>query len=162
MIKILKSIYILMTIYVLFIAMWYMPFSYSIKNSNVNISLDLFFFYLLVQSFIIDRFKLIVLGFLIGFFIDIDNEISLIGVNSFLMPISCYFLGFVRLNSSNWETHKKLIYIIFVLIISYSIKGFFYQWAIVPNIVPFIVNSMLIILAFLSVNQFYYKKKLMA
>ena len=118
MIKILKSIYILMTIYVLFIAMWYMPFSYSIKNSNVNISLDLFFFYLLVQSFIIDRFKLIVLGFLIGFFIDIDNEISLIGVNSFLMPISCYFLGFVRLNSSNWETHKKLIYIIFVLIIS--------------------------------------------
>ena len=45
---------------------------------------------------------------------------------------------------------------------TYSIKGFFYQWAIVPNIVPFIVNSMLIILAFLSVNQFYYKKKLMA
>ena len=95
------------------------------------------------------------------FFMDLDNEVSLIGVNSFLMPISCYFLGFVRLNSSNWETYTKLIYIIFVLIISYSIKGFFYQWAIVPNIVPFIVNSMLIILAFLSVNQFYYKKKLM-
>ena len=69
-----------------------------------------------IQSFIIDRFKLIFLGFFIGFLIDIDNEISLIGVNSFLMPISCYFLGFVRLNSSNWETHTKIIYIVFEML----------------------------------------------
>jgi len=141
--------------------MWYMPFSYSFKGSNIHIALDLFFLYLLVQSFILDRFKLILLGFLIGFLMDIDNEISLIGVNSFLIPISCYFLGFVRLNSSNWEMPTKIIYIIFVLVISYSIKGFFYQWAIIPNIVSIIINSMLIILAFLSINQFYYKKQLM-
>ena len=161
MIKILKPIYMLLMIYMLFIAMWYMPFSYSLKASNINIALDLFFLYLLVQSFIIDRFKLIFLGFFIGFLIDIDNEISLIGVNSFLMPISCYFLGFVRLNSSNWEIHTKIIYIIFVLAISYSIKGFFYQWAIIPNIIPIILNSILIVFTFLSINRFYYKKQLM-
>ena len=92
---------------------------------------------------------------------DIDNEISFIGVNSFLLPISCYFLGFVRLNSSNWEMYTKIMYISFVLIISYAIKSFFYQWAITPNLVPIIVNSALIIFSFLSINQFYYKKQLM-
>ena len=161
MIKILKLFYLFLKIYMLFIAIWYMPFSYLLKGSDIYIALDLFFLYILIQSFMINRVQLIFLGFLIGFLMDIDNEGSLIGVNSFLMPISCYFLGFVRLNSSNWETYIKVIYITIVLIISYSIKGFFYQWSIILNIVPITINSVLISSVFLSINQFYYKKQLM-
>ena len=160
MIKSLKSVYLLLKIYMIFIAMWYMPFSYLLKGSDIYMALDLFFLYLLIQSFIITRVQLIFLGFLIGFLMDIDNEISFIGVNSFLLPISCYFLGFVRLNSSNWEMYTKIMYISFVLIMSYTIKSFFYQWAITPNLIPIIVNSALIIFSFLSINQFYYKKQL--
>ena len=161
MIKFLKLIFSLVKIYMLFIAMWYMPFSYHFKGSDISIALDLFFLYLLVQSFMINRFQLIFLGFLIGFLMDLDSEVSLIGVNSFLMPISCYFLGFVKLNSSNWEKYTKITYIIFVLVVSYAIKGFFYQWSIIPNIIPIIINSTFVMLALLSINQFYYQKQLM-
>ena len=67
----LKQISMVFKIYILFIMTWYMPFSYTVKNSNMSLALDLFFLYLLIQSLLLSRTKLIFIGLLIGFFMDI-------------------------------------------------------------------------------------------
>ena len=156
----LKPISMVFKIYILFIMTWYMPFSYTVKNSNMSLALDLFFLYLLIQSLLLSRTKLIFIGLLIGFFMDIDGEASFIGINSFLIPIMCYFLGFLKLNSNNWDIYTKIIYLVTIFTLVYSAKVLFYQWYILPNLIPVIVNPIIILAAFLSINIFYYKKQL--
>ena len=156
----LKPISMVFKIYILFIMTWYMPFSYTVKNSNMSLALDLFFLYLLIQSLLLSRTKLIFIGLLIGFFMDIDGEASFIGINSFLRPIMCYFLGFLKLNSNNWDIYTKIIYLVTIFTLVYSAKVLFYQWYILPNLLPVIVNPIIILAAFLSINIFYYRKQL--
>ena len=155
-----KSIYIVFKIYILFIMTWYMPFSYIVQSSNISLSLDLFFLYLIIQSILLSRVKLIFIGFLIGFFMDIDGEGSFIGINSFLIPAMCYFLGFLKLNSNNWDLYTKIVYLVVVCVLSYTAKVLFYQWDLLANIIPIVINSIIIIMAFLSINVFYYKRQL--
>ena len=97
-------------IYLIFIVTWYMPFSFKLFNSSYSINLDFFYLYLLIQSFFLQRYQLIFLGFFIGFLIDIDIETSHLGLNSFFIPITCYFLALIRLNANNWTFYFKIIY----------------------------------------------------
>ena len=161
MIKNLNFLYMTISIFALFIISWYMPFSYKIYNSSIFIKLDIFLLFLLIQAFVVLRFKLILIGFLMGFFIDMDMESNLIGVNSFLMPIVCYFLGFLKLNSSNWDLKIKIIYSMIILFMLSIIKFLFYGWTIsFVDIISIMINSGLILIAFLSIDRFYYKGKL--
>ena len=157
----LDSLYILFFVYLLFIISWYMPFSYKIYGSSISVKLDLFLVFLLVQSFIIERFKLIILGFLIGFLIDMDLESNLIGINSFLIPIVCYFLGFLKFNSNNWDISIKAGYSTIIMIIYSILKFFFYGWGIsFFDIVSIIINSFLVLVVLFSINRYYYKGRL--
>ena len=161
MIKNLNFLYTPAILYILFIVSWYMPFNYKIYNSSIFIKLDVFLLFLLIHSFIFSRFKLVIVGFLLGFLIDIDIESNLIGINSFLIPIACYFLGFLKFNLNNWDLNIKVMYSMFIIIIYSIIKFFFYGWDIgVFDIVSIIINSILIIAIFLSVNKLYYKGRL--
>ena len=138
-----------------------MPFSYKIGESSIFVKLDLFLLFLLIQSLLIKRFQLLVVGFFLGFFIDLDLESNLIGINSFLIPIMCYFLGFLKFNSNNWEFRIKIIYLLFVLIVYSSIKFLFYGWGInFFDIISIIINSVLVALVFLSIDRYYYKGRL--
>ena len=161
MIKNLNFLYLSIIIFALFIVSWYMPFSYKIYDSSIFIKLDVFLLFLLIQAFIVARFKLIIIGFLIGFLIDIDIESNLVGINSFLMPIVSYFLGFLKLNSSNWDLKIKIIYSMIIIFMLSIFKFLFYGWFIsFFDIVSIIINSGLILIVFLSINRFYYKGKL--
>tara|TARA_A100001037_G_scaffold172305_1_gene154760 strand:- start:196 stop:480 length:285 start_codon:yes stop_codon:yes gene_type:complete len=91
---------------------------------------------------------------------DIDGEGSFIGINSFLIPAMCYFLGFLKLNSNNWDLYAKIVYLVVVCVLSYTAKVLFYQWDLLANIIPIVINSIIIIMAFLSINVFYYKRQL--
>ena len=159
--KIVDLFFLFFQVCMLFIISWYMPFSYMLPNSSISIMLDLFYLYLIIQSLIRNQIEMVCLGFLMGFLFDLDNELTFIGLNSLLMPISCYCLSFLRLNSSNWNFYVKIIYILAILIISYSIKSIFYQWSLIPHVVPIIINSLLVIVTFLSINKYYYKNQLM-
>ena len=161
MIKRLNFLYLPITVFALFIISWYMPFSYKIYNSSVFIKLDIFLLFLLVSAFITSRFYLILIGFLIGFLIDMDIESNLIGINSFLIPIVCYYLGFLKLNSSNWDLRIKTVYSMIILILCSIFKFFFYGWSMTFfDILSIIINSGLILIVFLSINRFYYKGEL--
>ena len=138
-----------------------MPFNYKIYNSSVFIKLDVFLLFLLIHSFIFSRFKLVIVGFLLGFLIDIDIESNLIGINSFLIPIACYFLGFLKFNLNNWDLNIKAMYAMVVINIYSILKIFFYGWHLsFFDIVSIVINSILIIAIFLSVNKLYYKGRL--
>ena len=101
--------FIFIQIYFIFIVSWYMPFSYTMKGSSLSLSIDLFLLYILIQSLLLTRPLLILLGLFLGFLIDIDLESNLIGINSFLIPILCYFLGFLKLNSNNWNFNRMSV-----------------------------------------------------
>ena len=159
--KIINLFFLFFQVCMLFIITWYMPFSYMLPNSSVSIVLDLFYLYLIIQSLIRKRIEIVCLGFLIGFFFDLDNESTFMGLNSFLVPIICYCFSFLRLNSSNWNFYVKIMYILVILIISYSIKSIFYQWSLIPHVIPIILNSLLVLITFLSINKYYYKNQLM-
>ena len=98
---------------------------------------------------------------LFNFLIDIDLDPNLIGINSFLTPIICYFLGFLKLNLNNWELRIKIIYLIIILIIYSSTKFLFYGWTITFfDVISIIINSLLVLFVLLSINRYYYKGKL--
>ena len=161
MTKSLDFLYAPFIVFALFIASWYMPFSYKLYNSSIFIKLDVFLLFLLVQVFIVPRFKLIVIGFLVGFLIDIDIESNLVGINSFLISIVCYLLGFLRFNSSNWDLNIKIAYSMIVLSIYSILKFLFYGWSMgFLDIISIIINSGLVLIVFLSINKFYYKGRL--
>jgi len=161
MIKNLKFLYTPAIIFILFIASWYMPFTYKIYNSSVFIKLDVFLLFLLVQSFVISRFRLIITGIMIGFLIDIDIESNLLGINSFLIPLLCYFLGFLKFNLNNWDLNIKVTYSILIMAAYSIVKFLFYGWHInFPDIFSIILNSILVTIVLLSINKFYYKGRL--
>ena len=161
MIKNLKFLYTPAIIFILFIASWYMPFTYKIYNSSVFIKLDVFLLFLLVQSFIVSRFRLIITGIMTGFLIDIDIESNLLGINSFLIPLLCYFLGFLKFNLNNWDLRIKAIYSIIVMIFYSILKVLFYGWAIgFFDIISIIINAILVFIVFLSIDKYYYRGRL--
>ena len=154
-------LYILGIIFFLFIISWYMPFSYKIYDSSIFLKLDLFLVFLFIQSFIIKRFKLILLGFLIGFLNDMDLESNLVGINSFLIPILCYFLSFLKFNSSNWDINIKLAYSSIIIIVYSLSKFFFYGWSIgFFDIISIIINSIIVLVVVFSIDRYYYKGRL--
>ena len=157
--KIQNIIFVFFQVYFIFIISWYMPFSYTLKGASLSLSVDLFLLYILIQSLVLRRFILILLGLFIGFLIDIDLESNLIGINSFLMPILCYFLGFLKLNSNNWKLNIKIIYLVSNLIIFHFSKFLFYQWTLnFPSLISVIINSLLILIALLSINKYFIRE----
>ena len=138
-----------------------MPFYFKLENSSLLINLDLILLYLTIQSIFIERHKLILLGFLIGFLIDIDIEQKLIGLNSFIIPIGCYFLGFIRIHKNNWNFNIKIFYLLSIYCIMFFNKFLFYGYGFnFYDFLSIIINSSFIIIILLSINRFYYKGKL--
>ena len=159
--KVLDLLYLFASVILLFIVSWYMPFNYKIYDSSIFVKLDLFMLFLLFQSFIDTRFKLILIGFLIGFLNDVDLESNFLGINSFLNPILCYFLGFLRLNSSNWDLNFKAIYCMALMITYAVIKFSLYDWGMnFFDVISIVFNAVLVLFTILSIDRYYYKGRL--
>ena len=159
--RFLKIFYNIAIIYILFIISWYMPFSYKLANSSIFLKLDFFLIYIIIQALIWNRFDIILFGFIIGFLMDLDMESNLIGLNSFFIPIVSYFLGFLKLNSSNWNIKFKFIYLSIIVFIYFCFKFIFYQWHLnFLDFISIIMNSILVIGCFISINKYFYKNKL--
>ena len=154
LIQFLKFIVIFIQIYSLFVISWYMPFSYNFFDSDISVSLNVFLLYIVLQSFTIERNKLIFIGFFIGLMTDLDLEGSSLGLNCFLFPLICFFLGFIKLNSNNWQLRFKIVYMFTIILFSNFIKSFFYEWTLIQNFLPIFINSLIILGVFLSYNYF--------
>ncbi len=151
---------VLAQIYLIFIISWYMPFYYKISNSSVLINLDLIILFLTIQSITMKRYQLIMLGLLLGFLIDLDLEQNLIGLNSFFFSLFCYFLGLIKIHADNWTFKIKIMYLFSIYFLMFFNKFIFYSYQF--NFYDFIsisINSCLVLLVFLSVDRFYYKKR---
>ena len=152
---------ILFQVYILFVLTWYNPFSFLIFNSSVRISLDLLMLYFLIQSHFLSRSGLVFLGCFLGYLLDLDLENSLVGINCFFMSIAGYFLGLVKINSSNWGDVIKYGYIYLICLIVSINKYLFYNYQIsFSDFISVIINSLIIMITLMIVNRFYYKGKL--
>ena len=147
-------------IYLIFVISWYMPFYFKLSNSSLLINLDLLILFLSIQSIILKRYQLIILGLCLGFLIDIDFEQNLIGVNSFFFPLFCYFLGFIKIHANNWTFKIKILYLFIIYCIMFFNKFIFYGYQFnFHDFVSISINSILIILVFLSITRVYYKSR---
>tara|TARA_Y100001935_G_scaffold121447_1_gene100474 strand:- start:3707 stop:4054 length:348 start_codon:yes stop_codon:yes gene_type:complete len=114
-----------------------------------------------MQSFYLNRSELILLGCLLGLFIDLDLESSLIGVNCFFMSIAAYFLGLVKINSSNWTNFIKYSFTFLICLILYINKYLFYNYHFgFSDFAVATINCSIILSTLIAVNNFYFKGKL--
>ena len=148
-------------LYFLFVISWYNPFSFSFLESSLLISVDFLMLYFVMQSFYLNRSELILLGCLLGLFIDLDLESSLVGVNCFFMSIAAYFLGLVKINSSNWTNFIKYSFTFLICLILYINKYLFYNYHFgFSDFAVAIINCSIILGTLIAVNNFYFKGKL--
>ncbi|MAV64459.1 MAG: hypothetical protein CMG00_04625 [Candidatus Marinimicrobia bacterium] len=148
-------------IYLLFIVSWYMPLGFSLVESSYTIGVDFFYLYLLIQSFFLKRYQLILLGSLLGFLMDLDLDSNYLGFNTLFTPIFCYFVALIKMNASNWTQHFQLIYMLTVLFFSFLNKYLYFKYSLAFfDLLCIFINSVIVVVIFIFLNKYFYNKKL--
>jgi len=125
---------------------------------DMYVAPDIILLYMVYLSFIYQRYYIILLGFLFGFFQDIVSQINLFGLFAFTKTITGFLLGTIGLYDKIWNNQVKILFIFFSFFTHFFITYYMmYDRLSTPFTHIFkysIIQSLLSIVLMLIVNRF--------
>ena len=126
-------------------------------TDNLVVSLDVFLIYLTFLALIYETSYIIVFAFILGLFQDFVINIDIIGITSFLKPLTVYLVSVIKSTKFIWNFYFKIIYLFSVFLLYFLCFYFtcFFDTSLLLQVSFF--HSLFTLIIFVMIDKTIYK-----